>query len=142
MKAREVLLIGSCLCVVLVIGCTTLGKEQGRIQLPAGDAARGKAAFVDLRCNHCHRVEGVSAPAPVAQPPVPVILGDRTRKPPTREYLAQSILAPSHEFARGYKEDLIKEGKLSRMGDYSDVLTVRQLSDLVAFIESLNPPQP
>ena len=38
-------------------------------------------------------------------------------------------------------KSLIKSGKLSRMGDYSDVLTVRQLSDLVAFVHSLYPSQ-
>jgi hypothetical protein len=125
------------LLIVAAVGCASLTSRSGSVQLSPGDARRGKAAFLDLRCNHCHRVAGVEMPGPVAQPSVPVVLGDPAKPAKTKEYLAQSIIAPSHEFARGYKEDLIREGKLSRMGDYSDVLTLRQLSDLVAFLQSV-----
>ena len=76
-------------------------------------------------------------PAPVAQPLTSVRLGDPGKPARTKEYLVQSIVVPSHELASGHREDLIKEGKLSRMGDYSDVLTLRQLTDLVAFLQSL-----
>lgn len=134
MKKR--LIFVGCL-LVAAVGCATLTRPSGSVQLPPGDAERGKAAFLELRCNYCHRVDGVEMSAPVVPPPVPVMLGDRAKPVRTREYLAQSIIAPSHEFARGYKEDLIREGKLSRMGDYSDVLTVRQLTDVVAFLQSV-----
>jgi hypothetical protein len=31
----------------------------------------------------------------------------------------------------------VSQGKFSRMGDYNEIMTLQQLSDLVAFLESL-----
>jgi L-cysteine S-thiosulfotransferase len=122
--------------VAICIGCAVTNKSTREFALPVGDVEQGKVAFQTLRCYTCHRVEGADFPAPVATPPVPVVLGGKVKQIPSRLELANSIINPSHEFAPGHKDELIKSGKLSRMGDYSDVLTVQQLSDLVAFLQS------
>lgn len=140
MNKRVMGIAASLLLGCSLAGCALWRADAGGVVWPPGDPERGRAAFVALRCYYCHRVEGAELPSPLAQPPVPVTLGDRTRPAPSRERLVRGIIAPSHEFAPGYKEELIRDGKLSRMGDYSDVLTVRQVSDLVAFLESLHPP--
>ena len=134
MKLRT-LILPAALAVVAAV-CLAAGEAKKEFALPMGDVEQGKAAFQALRCYACHRVEGADFPAPVATPPVPVVLGGKVKQMPSRLDLANSIINPSHEFAPGYKDELIKSGKLSRMGDYSDVLTVRQLSDLVAFLQS------
>jgi len=121
--------------VLLGTGCRP-ATEPARVSLPAGDPARGKAAFTSMNCFACHTVVGHNFPAPYAQPAVPVALGAEATRP-TRTQLVDSIVNPSHAIEAGYKEELVRSARLSRMGDYSEVMTVRQLSDLVAFLESL-----
>lgn len=53
----------------------------------------------------------------------------------TPGWIASSIVAPSHEI--GPEARAMMEGKLSPMGDFSDAMSVRQLIDLVAYLESL-----
>lgn len=109
--------------------------------LPGGDVVAGQTAFGELMCYTCHRVAGAAEtfPLPTANPPVPVELGAEA-VPPTRGALVTSIIDPSHEIAPGYREELVADGQLSRMGDYSHLLTVRQLADLVAYLQSLHEP--
>jgi mono/diheme cytochrome c family protein len=105
--------------------------------MPEGDRAAGKAAFVDLQCSACHTVHGVSdLPAPVAAPPVPVTLGGVTTTAPSDGQLVAAIVHPSHRVSRAYPEEKVKSGSLSRMGDMTDAMTVRQLVDVVAFLQS------
>ena len=74
--------------------------------------------------------------APQAQPAVLVVLGREDRKP-SRMELVNSIVNPSHRIEPGFQRNLVTQGKFSRMGDYNEILTLQQLSDLVAFLESL-----
>src|SRR4030095_3696746 len=45
-----------------------------------------------------------------------------------------AIINPSHRLVRGYPRELVEREGKSRMKDYSDTLTVRELVDLVAFL--------
>jgi hypothetical protein len=120
---------------------TVLAPDSGStwtLQLPEGKADRGRAAFNMLWCHGCHVVKGYEKEfeAPHAQPAVPVVLGMETRKP-SRMELVNSIINPSHRIEPGFQRNLVTQGKFSRMGDYNETLTLQQLSDLVAFLESL-----
>ena len=57
---------------------------------------------------------------------------------PTSE-LAAAIILPSHSMSLKTSDDVKKhlEGVLSPMGDFSGVMTVRQLADLLAYLQSL-----
>jgi hypothetical protein len=101
---------------------------------PEGDATAGREVFLAMSCHSCHEVPGETFPAPVAQPPVPVPL-DATVARKSREQLAEAILAPSHTIREGAADADLPE--LSRMGDYTETLTVAQLIDLVAYIQYL-----
>lgn len=101
---------------------------------PDGDAERGKAAFVALECNTCHRVSGVDLPAPTVQPPVPVELGGEVIHRLSDAYLATSMMHPSFELAP-YPKAQITSGGRSRMPAYTDRMTVRQMTDIVAFLQ-------
>jgi hypothetical protein len=108
-------------------------------------AREAKATFVALGCNTCHRVSGMDLPAPSVEPPVPVVLGGEVTQEPADGYLVTSIIYPSYRLA-GYPKHLITtaDGR-SRMPDYADKITVRQLTDLVAFLQSsyvVLPPHP
>lgn len=103
--------------------------------LPPGDAAAGRETCLVMGCAACHKVEAAGFPAPVATPAVSVVLGpDVARR--SRAELAESIVAPSHKIPEGLAN--VSEGKLSRMGNYTDSMTVRELVDLIAFIQSID----
>jgi hypothetical protein len=116
--------------------CAAPERSPSGFRLPEGDVAAGEAAFVELKCNACHQVMGLELPGPVAEPPVPVALGGTVDYQPTDGRFVTAIINPSHKLAPGFPQELVKSGELSRMPDYSDAMTVRQLVDLVAFLHS------
>lgn len=117
--------------LVMVMGCGGGGRG---FHLPAGDVAAGKAAVQAMQCFVCHEIVGSDFPPPHAQPPVLVSLGAATARQ-SREQLAESIIAPSHRVPEGVPS--VTSAGLSRMGDYSEVMTVRQLIDIVAYLQSV-----
>ena len=136
--ARMLLVLGCC----FGFGCTDAEKSAQGFRLPDGDVNAGERAFLDLKCHSCHRVEGMEFPDPVADPEVPVVLGGDTHYIRSDGELVSSIINPSHRLAKGfplapgYPSEQISAGGGSRMADYSDVMTVRQLVDLVAFLHT------
>lgn len=102
---------------------------------PDGDVERGKAAFVAMGCQSCHEVSGVDLPKPTVQPVVPVVLGGMVGARLTDAYLTTSIINPSYDLAPGDKAQMTSGGQ-SRMPHYADKMTVRQLADIVAFLQS------
>lgn len=127
------------LVVVLLSGavaCDSGRHSSAGFRLPAdGNVERGKAAFVALGCHQCHEVPGTDLPRPTIQPPVPVPLGGVVTREITDGYLVTSIINPSYELAP-YARDFIMVGGKSRMPDYRDSITARQLTDMVAFLQS------
>jgi mono/diheme cytochrome c family protein len=104
--------------------------------IPGGDSQAGRKAFVKFECFTCHNVQGE---------PFPAIPKDTTHEGPELtgmgggmhppEYFAQSIMDPNAVLLDepGYTGP---DGK-SRMPDYADSMSVRELLDLVAYLESL-----
>jgi L-cysteine S-thiosulfotransferase len=81
-------------------------------------------------------VAGVELPPLEMVPPVVINLGGQVRNVKTYGELVTSIINPSHRLGRGYKEDLISVDGKSRMTDYTEVMTFRQMINLVAFLQS------
>ncbi|HUP47884.1 MAG TPA: c-type cytochrome [Thermoanaerobaculia bacterium] len=126
-------------CCVALLGCRG---ERGaspaeRQMLPAGDPIAGKEVFVKMHCGDCHEIYGSDLPPPTIDPPVPAYLGGNQLAAPDEGYLVTAILDPSHEIAPGWMEELMTtpEGA-SRMPEYGDAMTARELVDLVAFLRS------
>jgi mono/diheme cytochrome c family protein len=125
--------------IFLLIALSACGGES--VYFPQGDAQAGKQVFTELKCYSCHEVVGEDYPDPSAITPTFVALGATGESKP-RPYLVESIIAPSHQFAmprppggQTASDQNIKSGKNSRMANYSDQLTVRELYDLVAYLE-------
>jgi hypothetical protein len=126
--------------LVLLAGATAVACGTGRkgsagFHLPDGDPVKGRQAFVANRCHACHEVQGVALEPPVADPPVPVRLGGVVDAAPTDGRLATAILDPSHSLARGPRA-AVRSGELSRMGDFTESLSLREMIDIVAFLQS------
>lgn len=131
---------------LLLVACQAGPKSALGFRLPDGDVEAGQVAFVALQCNSCHRVEGVEGlPEPVADPPVPLMLGGEEPYQRTDGELVTAIISPSHRLATSHPDARSGEGSQSRMGDFSEAMTVRQLIDVVAFLHAhydFVPPQP
>lgn len=116
--------------------CNSGRYSAAGFHLPAdGDVARGKAAFVELGCATCHEVSGGGLPQPTIQPPVPVILGGEVNRRLSDGYLVTSMMDPSYRLAP-YPKDQITVAGHSRMPQYADRMTARQLIDVVAFLQA------
>lgn len=124
------------MAILCVSSCAPPERSSSGFRLPEGSVEAGKAVFLELQCNSCHQVKGLDLPGPVAEPPVPVALGGSVDYQPTDGKFVTSVINPSHKLAPGYPKEHVKSGGISRMADYSDVMTVRQLLDLVAFLHS------
>ena len=115
--------------------------ETVSVVLPEGDAQAGRQAFLALKCTACHRVAGEPQfPAPVADSQGPDL--DRTLKLRSAADVAEAIIVPSHSMSVRTSAAVKKrlrgfQGILSPMGDYSRVMTVRQLADLLVYLQAL-----
>jgi hypothetical protein len=123
--------------LVIVLGACAGPRSGAGFRLPGGDAAAGKLAFESLKCHQCHRVKGVDFPAPSVHPPVPVVLGGEVPHVKTDGELVTSIVNPSHRISGAYSpEEVMRPDGTSRMPDMTDAMTVHQLVDLVAFLQT------
>jgi len=122
--------------LLVTVACGSGRHSSAGFRLPAGGSVeQGKAAFVALECHRCHAVSGVELPSPPSQPPVQVVLGGVVPYEMTDGYLVAAIVNPSYRLAH-YSRDLGASGVKCRMPEYADRMTVRQLTDLVAFLQS------
>jgi hypothetical protein len=126
----------------LALVIATLACESGRHSAagfrlpPNGNIENGKAVFVALECYACHEVAGEAMPAPSVKTPLLTIqLGGQVSVEVTDGYLVSSIIHPSYTLARYAKQAITLDGQ-SRMPNYRDHMTVQQLTDLVAFLQS------
>jgi len=134
-RAQRSRLLALC-ALICLSACDLDNRRQGDIYLPEGDAAKGKMHFVSLGCVSCHSVIGVELPEPAEAGPVRVLLGSRTGPRMSYGQLVTSIVNPSHRLSARYRRDEVSQEGKSLMTLYNDVLTVTQLTDLVAFLQT------
>ena len=112
--------------------------KDWKFTLPSGNAAEGRKLFVEAECHKCHEVTGEKFPDIVKEkgdvgPELAQMAG---LHPP--EYFAESIINPNAVIDHDAKEKgyVGADGK-SKMPDYNDTFTVRQLADLTSYLTSL-----
>lgn len=105
-----------------------------------GDIDRGRQAFADHRCHQCHSVAGVSLPALAGASPVQFELGGEIFAVMSYTDLMTSIINPNHVISERYREQVLLEGGIPFESPmpmpHIQNMTVRQLIDLVAFLDS------
>jgi len=118
------------------VACQSERYTPAGFHLPRdGDVERGKAAFVELGCNSCHQVSGVDLPGPTATPAVPVKLGGQSSRRLSDAYLLTAMLDPNYHLAPHEKGEITAGGH-SRMPAFTDKMNLRQMVDIVAFMQS------
>jgi len=109
-----------------------------KFSLPQGDPAQGRQWFVKLECYKCHEIKGEEFPAvAAADKGVGPDLSQMAGLHPV-EFFAESIINPNAVVDADAKEKgyLGADGK-SKMPDYNDILTGKELADLAAYLTSL-----
>lgn len=99
-------------------------------RLPGGDARRGREVFARLECFRCHRLRGESHPPPSGAGPELTGIGGHH----PAGYIVESILNPNAVIVEG--PGYTGPDGLSTMPNYRDVLSVADLLDLVAYLET------
>jgi L-cysteine S-thiosulfotransferase len=124
-----------CAALLVVVSFSQPKSAKG-FRLPDGDVAKGRAAFVQLNCVRCHTVEGEQLSASTEKGPVQLALGGEVRQVKTYGQLVTSIINPNHAIHGAYKAQVTDAQGKSLMPDYTETMTVRQVIDLVAFLQA------
>ena len=132
---RQRRIVALVLSAAALQGCAT--EWASRLYLPQGDADRGRQAVVDLKCQACHDINGFD-PAEPSVATTRVRLGGQTSRIKTYGDLVTSIVNPSHRIVHDYPRAAVTTDGVSSMNlaSLNAVMTMQQLVDLVAFLES------
>jgi len=106
--------------------------------LPKGDPVEGRKVFAELECYKCHEIKRDKFPVVAeADKGVGPELSQMAGMHPV-EFFAESIMNPNAVIDPDSKEKgyLGDDGK-SKMPDHGDILTVKQVTDLAAYLASL-----
>ncbi len=111
-----------------------------RFPVQEGDLDAGRQAFIDHQCHQCHSVAGVKMPLLAGASPILLELGGETAGAKTYAELMTSVINPNHIISERYRERLRLEASVPLDSPMPmpqiDNMTVRQLIDLVAFLDS------
>lgn len=121
---------------VSLAGCDTGPKGAVGFSLPDGDVEAGRANYVTFQCHVCHTTDSVPQLESDRPASISVTLGGETTKIKTYGELVTSIINPSHKITRRTSPDMANPGGESKMVSFNDFMTVTQLIDLVAFVQS------
>jgi hypothetical protein len=128
--------------IALLTGCAA---QDTGFTLPAGDAERGRGAFVAFRCFDCHDVHKVELPPRAESETAAFKLGGEVTRVKTHGDWVTGIVNPSHRLAEGFTPNESADNGKSPMKVYNDVMTVTQLIDIVSFLQlhyALQPYEP
>ena len=123
--------------IVLLFGGLLISScnEQARgFALPEGNIEKGKVTFEELVCTECHNIRNIEWIG--GEDNLKIQLGGEVESLKTYGDLVTSIINPSHKIASYYNQNTSTEEGLSKMKNYNELMTVQELVDLVAFLQS------
>lgn len=114
-------------------GCSTARDPAKGFRLPTtGDPARGKLAMAEFGCSQCHEIAGEPRPGGIIGA---VRLGGVVAAQPSDGYLVTAIINPAYHAAR-HPVTQASEAARPNMPEFGR-MTVQQLTDIVAYLQSL-----
>jgi len=122
---------------ITMIACQ---KESKGFVLPEGDVGAGRQHFTALYCTDCHSIGDVAWAGPGDYGNPEIKLGGETTMLKTYGELVSSVINPSHKISQKTLTDqqLTSPEGTSKMEArcFNEVMTVQQLVDIVAFLQS------
>lgn len=123
---------------LLLMACKN---ESRGFVLPAGDIETGKQLFTTLYCTDCHSIGDIKWTGNENTGAPQVKLGGEVTSLKTYGELVTSVINPSHKISQ--RNQLTDQQLTAPEGSslmetkcYNDVMTVQQLVDIVAFLQS------
>jgi sulfur-oxidizing protein SoxX len=116
--------------------CDLGPKSSLGFSLPAGNIEAGREAFTKFQCSDCHVVAGLETERATLEPQLNLPLGGKTPRIQSYGQLVTSIINPSHKISKKYGSTEVTNGAHSKMPNYNYAITVNELIDLVAFLQS------
>ena len=138
MQFNEVRILAVLSVALLVTACAYTPGFNFPVE--QGDIDQGRQAFIDHQCHQCHSVSGVRLPALAGASPVLLELGGEIIAVKSYAGLMASIINPNHDISARYREQLLLDAAVPLESPmpmpHIENMTVRQLIDLVAFLDS------
>ena len=126
--------------ILLIGGCATHPDYATQFRFPVnwGNVDNGRAAFIELQCHQCHRVNGVDLPAYTGESPLQLELGGKIQYAKTYADLVTSIINPNHVVLEKYLQMLPENQRrvAKTIMPFRRQMTVEQLIDIVTFLNS------
>jgi sulfur-oxidizing protein SoxX len=132
--------------VVLVVTSAALlgGCASGALfgfPIDQGDVIAGREAFIDHRCHQCHSIADERLPALAGADRPLLELGGPTTMVRSYADLTTSIINPNHAISERYRDQqLLRNTEIPLDSPMPrpniDTMSVRQLIDIVAFLDS------
>jgi hypothetical protein len=114
--------------------------QNWTFEWPSGDQAAGKAAFRKMQCYGCHRVPGSDLPDERTAGGVgPDFVPAYSKLPAT--YLAEAIMGRHRQMSGTLEHFVGLQKTTSEMADYTTIMSVRELLDIVTFLKNLGAPK-
>ncbi|NNC76781.1 MAG: c-type cytochrome [Woeseiaceae bacterium] len=122
--------------VAIALATAACGPQPPEFALPEGDVKKGQELFISFNCTTCHTVRDLDLPEPESKGPVSISLGGRVSKLKSYPELVTSVINPSHQLVKRRRAEEVSQDGESLMTVYNDIMTVSNLVDIVAFLES------
>ena len=136
MRLKEAQILVAIVIASLSAGCA----YRPGFPVQQGDVERGRQAFIDHQCHQCHSVAGIALPELAGASPVQLELGGEILMVKSYSELMTSIINPNHVISETYREQLQLDAEVAFESPmptpHIDNMTVRQLIDLVTFLDS------
>jgi hypothetical protein len=138
MRSRASFVVLGVALPTLLAGCAS--STLFGFPIDQGDIAAGRQAFLDHRCHQCHSIADERLP-PLAGADRPILeLGGPTTVARSYADLTTSIINPNHAISERYRDQLLVTAEIPLESPMPppniDTMTVRQLIDIVAFLDS------
>lgn len=138
MEFKSGLIVLGAVSTALAAGCA--GTAIFGFPAEQGDVTAGRQAFIDHHCHQCHSIAGERLP-PLAGADAPILeLGGPTTIVRSYADLTTSIINPQHAISERYRDQRLLQTELPLESPMPmpnlDTMTVRQLIDIVAFLDS------
>ena len=122
-----------CLLFLGSLVMSSCNQQAQGFALPKGDIERGAMIYRSFSCNSCHSISNVEWQGGADDLNIP--LGGAVSTQKTYGELVTSVINPSHKIAPSYQQTTTDAG-LSKMENYNEVMTVQELIDLIAYLQS------
>lgn len=128
--------------LIALAACSPEARKAKGFSLPDGDPDVGEFTFVTLQCNSCHNLPAIEQLPDTSGHSISVALGGKVTRIKTYGELVTAIINPSHKISQSYAPQHTDATGESAMRNYNEFMTVKQLIDVVSFLQAQYELQP